>query len=153
MSYLAIDPGVDTGWAYFRWNSDFLRCGLGDPRKLTFDHADPVECVIIECPQVYSARLSKGDPNDLIKLAVRVGRYAEYFEHVHKAKLVLVLPAEWKGQLPKEVTEVRARESLCETERARVGVCMRDIAKSKQHNVWDAISLGRTAFEKKLWPS
>jgi hypothetical protein len=89
--------------------------------------------IIIELPQVYQRIKSKGDPNDLVRIAVLVG--AIVARRTHK----LYLPAEWKGQTPKDVTELRARKRLSEEELAHVEL---PTAKGLTHNVWDAVGLG-----------
>lgn len=154
MTYLAVDPGIDTGWAHFSAGTKLLACGLGDPCEVglpDFDVDARIQRVIIEKPQVYRASMSKGDPNDLITLGVRVGEYKRCFQHERGASVRLVLPCDWKGQQPKDVTELRARQSLSPPEMSIVAACMKSVAPSKRHNVWDAIALGRAAFEKKLW--
>jgi hypothetical protein len=56
--------------------------------------------LIIEKPQVYAGRLQKGDPNDLIDLAVLVGYL---LGNLLPSCTLLPLPREWKGQVPKEI--------------------------------------------------
>lgn len=150
MSYLAIDPGLDTGFAYFRSAQELLGCGLGDARTLASCGPLPIRTVLIEKPVVRDPRHSKGDPNDLITLAIQVGTYKQYFEAMG-ARVALVTPEGWKGQLPKGATEERARRSLSVTEARVVHEALKQVASSKQHNVWDAIYLGRMAFERHLW--
>lgn len=147
--YLAIDPGLDTGWALFRSAQELVACGLGDASKLGAKDRG-VRTAIIERPKVYRALMSKGDPNDLITLAIQVGRYSQHLEE-RGVKVAHVLPQDWKGQQPKEVTQAQAERSLSLQERGVVADCMKFIAKSKQHNVWDAIALGRAAFAMRLW--
>ena len=78
MDIISIDPGKD----YFAWaefiDKQLTRCnkekidnlgGMGKPINLYY--------AIIELPRVY--RHSKGDPNDLIDVAVTCGRLAHAF--------------------------------------------------------------------------
>lgn len=143
-AFLAIDPGIDTGWALFMPSKALVRCGLGAPPTT------PVLSVVIEKPQVYRARESKGDPNNLITLAIQVGRYVERFE-VLGAKVTLHLPNEWKGQLPKGVMSGRTLKGLSLAEQAVVNHCLQPIAPSKRHNVMDAVALGVWAFKMGVW--
>jgi len=138
MILVAIDPGVSTGWARFvdKWLSS---CGLGDPPIDHENMAMPTD-VIIEVPQVYRGHLQKGDPNDLITLAVQVGRYAQR----SKGLVRLVKPAEWKGQVLKEIHGARVLEVLDDAERGIVALGARP--KSKAHNVLDAVGLGLWAL-------
>src|ERR1700761_7030981 len=71
MTYLAIDPGADTGWALFSDRDHLVRCGLGDPSKQP--PPPQAKSVVIEVPQIYNARNMKGNPNNIITLAVNVG--------------------------------------------------------------------------------
>lgn len=125
-----------------------MACGQGDARKVKL--GAPVRTVIIEKPQVYRANLSKGDPNDLITLAIRVGRYAEHFEH-SGARVALALPKNWKGQQPKSVTEARARRDLSPSSLRVALESLRYVAASSHNDVWDAIGLGLAAFDLRLW--
>lgn len=59
---------------------------------------EDVDHVIFECPQIYRASKSKGDPNDLIPLAMVGGYVAGLYSH---ASVTSPLPREWIGQLPK----------------------------------------------------
>lgn len=99
----------------------------------------PPTSAVLEIPQVYVRNRSKGDPNDLIMLAGLVGAFAYRFAEGH----VLYKPAEWKGQVKKEITEMRARKRLSPEELARVQL---PSAKSLAHNVWDGVALGLFHF-------
>lgn len=98
---------------------------------------------IIEVPQIYPGQQQKGDQNDLIDLAVTVGRYAERAASCG-FRVTLVKPRAWKGQLPKDVCWQRVRETLSAYERFN----MTEVSKSKAHNMHDAIGLG-TWFQKR----
>jgi len=93
-----------------------------------------VTTVVLERPQVYQK--SPGDPNDLIDLALVDGALLGLFP---AARAVLYKPAEWKKQLPKEITSARARAAL-----EAAGSLSRVVlpTKSLQHNVWDAVGIG-----------
>jgi hypothetical protein len=95
-----------------------------------------VEWVVIERPQVYVASRSKGDPNDLITLALMAGAVAGLLEAPF---LTEYKPAQWKGQAPKDVMIERIIRALTVDEHTRVRL---PDAKSLAHNVWDAIGIG-----------
>jgi hypothetical protein len=133
---LAYDPGRDCGWAVFDEQGVYVRGGVrGVP------DATGVRQAIIERPQVYRASRSKGDPNDLITLAIGVGRMQERLES-KGVTVELVLPATWKGQIPKEVHHRRILEVLTATERTRLSASLSGIAPSIRHNLLDAVGLG-----------
>jgi len=94
--------------------------------------------VASECPQVYTAGKSKGDPNDLIELAGVVGRVAGGLGATSERSY---LPREWKGTLDGDVMVERIRSRVDErpVERSRVQLPR---AQDKHHNVWDAIGVG-----------
>ena len=126
MLVLGIDPGLKTGWALLQ-DGALWGAGLGDPRKTPYepDH------VVIEYPVVYPH--SKTNPNDLIKLAIMVGEYQQFFG---AWRVTLVKPATWKGQLPKSVTEKRVRAHF-----SNAAEYLDPLPVSTRHNVSDAIGL------------
>ena len=134
MSLLAIDPGKITGWALFE-DSSLCDCGISKthPPTRVFSKIN----VIIEKPKVYPNRPI--DSNDLIELAIRVGRIVEYYS-MHGCTVSLVRPSDWKGQLPKDVLWERARARLSEKERAVEAAAT--AAPSYRHNMRDAIGIG-----------
>jgi hypothetical protein len=94
-----------------------------------------VQHFVVELPQVYTVTKSKGDPNDLVQLAAVVGGLCVAFKDANQ---VVYLPAEWKGQAPKEIIHARAAARLSPEEQGRIS-CRR---KSLLHNVLDATALG-----------
>ena len=100
-----------------------------------FIGARSVAQLVVELPQVYIQARQKGDANDLIQLAAVVGGLCVAFEHAaHK----VYLPAEWKGQCPKEIIHERAMKRLSPQE-LQVITCRR---KPLMHNVKDAVAMG-----------
>jgi hypothetical protein len=53
-----------------------------------------------------------------------------------------VLPAQWKGQVPKAVHHKRVRATLMTDEQVVSDVYLDTIKPALRHNVWDAIGLG-----------
>jgi hypothetical protein len=95
-----------------------------------------IQTVAIERPQVYRQRLQKGDPNDLVTLALMAGALVGHF--IPQASIAEYKPREWKGQVPKPVMQRRIESRLSQEELGRVSWP----AKSYRHNVWDAIGIG-----------
>lgn len=154
---LAIDPGENTGWALFDWHAtlspfNLIACGIGHP---PFGVAQKV---FIEMPQFYPRGHKR--PNDLIKLAFTAGRLvgasgvvemggpSSGFPTGNGYEVIYFLPHEWKGNLPKETCNNRARMRLQPDELAVLGACENVIltygggGKSVLHNVLDAIGIG-----------
>lgn len=93
-----------------------------------------VDRLVVELPQVYHAKIET-DQNDLIHLAAVVGALCSEFKD---ADIEVVLPAEWKGQVPKAIMHARMMKRLDTDERAALPT----LPKSKLHNVLDAVSIG-----------
>jgi hypothetical protein len=136
---LAIDPGNDLGWASFHTQEGFMAGGVRNPPKVST--ASGYDRAVIERPQVYRASQSKGDPNDLITLAIGVGQMKERLEAAGLA-VELVLPTTWKGQTPKEIHSKRILAALSEEEVFRLNACLNSLAPSIRHNLVDAVGLG-----------
>ncbi len=159
---VSIDPGLHKV-AVAVWGLDYrlIWAGLvvhqhdpGTERAQKWkDMANWVECAIqaagclmdiefvCEIPKVYSG-VRKEDPNDLIDLAGVVGAIVSTptFATVEWSPL----PSEWKGQLPKSVTQTRVEAKLTLAEKAVIEWP----AKTLRHNVYDAIHLGIVHLER-----
>ena len=154
MALIAIDPGKVTGFAEFDdpYGSSLLRRATVCTEEeclMLIENVAPIrqgksagDC-LIEIPQVYPGQQQKGDQNDLIKLAVMVGRYSDRATACG-FRVTLVKPRAWKGQLPKDVCWRRVRETLTQDELTR----LKKLPKSRAHNMHDAIGLG-TWFQKR----
>lgn len=153
MSVLAIDPGLDTGWAFLDDAGKLVHCGLGDPPDSKGHH------VVIERPQIYRGRSSKGNPNDLITLAIQVGRYTERVV-AQGSKYEHVLPHDWKGSVDSEILCHRVAACLapCELELlyrvlaplARKPMTQEHLTAGKRHNVIDAVGIAMWSVGSRL---
>lgn len=139
MYTLAIDPGLSTGWALFL-GTQLVQCGLGPP-PFGFAMGPGLDRTAIERPEVYTEkRLQKGDPNNLITLAIMVGVYI--CKSVTK-DIYTPLPKTWKGQVPKEIHNRRVLSALTPFEKDIYAVGVVNVAPSERNNVIDAIGLGQ----------
>jgi hypothetical protein len=126
MDLTAIDPGLRTGIAWFV-NGLLVRAGL-------FEDNAVISClplVVVECPEYQKAR--RVNPNDLITLALRVGRWQARVER-SGGKCELVRPSEWKGLVPKRIHTARTLAKLSREERLLVD--------GARHDVIDAVGIG-----------
>lgn len=139
MTTLGIDPGRDQGWALLDENGVLVDCGLGDVPAVAFCTKPKV---VIERPQIYKGRMSKADPNDIITLAIRVGKATERCE-ARGCTVEHILPHTWKGSVDAEILCRRIRESLPQSERHILSGKLSGVAESKHHNVIDAIGLAK----------
>ena len=149
---VTIDPGVrDVGIAV--WDDDaelrhamLVRAGRSSWPALAVQVAAAVESyylditdVVIEKPQVYTQNKLKGDPNALITLAMSAGGIVvAILNQFPDVKVTELLPRDWKGQPPKEISTARTKKLLTPAEHAQIDLPI----KSLQHNVWDAIGIG-----------
>jgi hypothetical protein len=157
---ISIDPGKRKV-AYAVWDYDtgsLLRAGLvthdpspGDERAQQWkDIAYWTELaaglgridnrLVIEIPQVYEGYQDE-DKNDLIDLAGVVGALSA---HVWGRVEWSPTPREWKGQLPKAITQKRVDAELNDAEKALIEWP----AKNLRHNVYDALHLGLTYLKR-----
>lgn len=153
MKVLAIDPGVKSlGWAAFAAGS-LIRCGLHQADDVVdmirllqgrWSGMKP-ELAVIEVPQVYQQRRWKGDPNDLIDVALVAGAVAGALASANEVRFVR--PREWKGQRPKEICNGLTMRTLTEGEREQVETD--ETPRSKRHNVIDAVGLGLYAIGRR----
>lgn len=139
---LGIDPGKDTGWAVLDDSGLLTMCGLGEPPRPALN-TKPFDLVVIERPKIYNASTAKANPDDIITLAICVGRYVERFTY-SATKIKLPSPAEWKGQVPKAIHNARVLSVLTMHELHNAGLS--DTPKGKHHNVIDAIGIAKWAF-------
>ena len=140
---LAVDPGVKaTGLAWFEGKElvhvELVRAAslnemLREGRRVA-ESRGKIERIILEKPQVYGTRHQKGDPNDLISVALIAGSIATVGKHI-----VFVRPRQWKGNVPKHITEVRVRDRLSPKE---LELLNKIKPKYLAHNAIDAVGIG-----------
>ena len=136
--FVSIDPGITTGWAI--WNDEgLLDCGLGDPRSSEKHKAEHVHDVWIESPVIYPR--SKARPADITTLARGAGRWAGRYD-VLAVEAHFVEPAQWKGQVPKDIAHARMWDRLQPLEKNIVERACKGLAPSTRHNVLDAVGIG-----------
>lgn len=124
------------GWALFEGGT-LAECGLAHAPLGSWKSAD---LLVIERPQHYPGGV-KCDPNDLITLAVKVGRVEEF---VGARMLLEVVPRKWKGTVPKAIVAHRVEQAMRESP-AQYSAFLRGVKpspKSKQHNVIEAVGIG-----------
>jgi hypothetical protein len=141
---LTFDPAAHhVAWASFR-EARLEGCGLIRERvaptlEMKFRASEkwaPMRAVV-ELPQVYNRR-GAGDPNDLIAVAVTVGRIAQALGPLTPCEFVH--PHDWKGSVPKKVMLGRIEKRLDENELLVLNRA--DVIPSLRHNVLDAIGIG-----------
>lgn len=149
---IAIDPGRVLGIAVFR-NTILLDIGVMTAPRIRdlhyglfqfFKRHEPA-AAIIEVPQVYRQRKQKGDPNDLIDVAVVAGVAGAVA--APWCEPLFIKPHIWKGSRPKDVDNEYTLKCLNDIERAIVDRA--GLGKTKGHNAIDAIGIGLWALERR----
>lgn len=164
---LAIDPGLEaTGWAVLSDKTGtLLDCGIAQPfarvnqtqslaeirLKLMKIWEERVglsknpKILAIEMPQIYQQKFLKGDPNDLIPLAIMNGLL---WATLSPSQALFPRPAVWKGQVPKVVMEQRIVSNLSLRSKKAFAEGLHVVPKHLRHNVYDAVGIGQWAFKQ-----
>ena len=82
----------------------------------------------------------KTNPNDLLDLAMCAGAFYGALCVDMVATLTIVEPAEWKAQVPKDITRTRIEGLLGSTEKMLIK------KGGEMHNIYDAIGIGLFAL-------
>lgn len=141
--------GIDPGKHHFAW-SLFMRdklidCGLEFFKDNNYiDLLNSISLGIhsityIEKPQIYKDMKEK-NPNDLIDVGIAIGRI--YEQIIDLTDIKLVLPHDWKGSVPKNIMLKRIKKQLNKTEEKLFKEKTKNIKRSLQHNIIDAIGIG-----------
>ena len=77
-----------------------------------------------------------------MKLALEAGRWCGVYSTIGVVSHY-VEPAQWKGQVPKEIHHPRVWAALAPLEQSLVHEACNGVAPSKRHNVLDAVGLGQ----------
>lgn len=142
---VAIDPGKNTGWAFFQ-NGALVQCKVSGWVEM-FEHSDdfmrrfiqPSQLEVLgELPCVYSGPRPE-DPNDLIVLAEQLGELLALYR-ARGCSVQTIHPRTWKGTVPKEHHQPRILSKLSPAELELVP--RMPIARRYEHNAVDAVGLG-----------
>lgn len=150
-SLVAIDPGVNCGWAFWPENKKYpVECGVIKPHKKFEDFFLSMHSTIhqlgaiilrlkpkymaCEWPQSFTSvggRAATG-AGSIIKLAFGIGQLAMVADAC-AAKFIPVPVAQWKGQLSKGIVIKRIKKKLT--------VARLEYLQPESH-IWDAIGIG-----------
>lgn len=134
---ISVDPGKNY-FAFAQWSRKgrLEKCARVDVSLSNlYAISEPSNDLVVEVPQVYSQRHWKGDPNDLIDLAITVGRLVQAFGPERSEQ---VRPSHWKGTVEKKVMQERILARLDPIERQLVD----PLTKRDRRDVLDAVGLG-----------
>ena len=145
MILISIDPNVKrmavAVWEHGELRQTmYLRSDLKG-RASTFDQLIEIDVppdeIAVEVPQIYSGAVSK--KKGLMKLGFYAGFACGALYQGGHTTVHEYLPAQWKGQVPKDIMLPRIIEKLTASELTRVTL---PTGKSYQHDVWDAVGIG-----------
>ena len=144
---VAVDPGKNTGLAFFI-DGMLARIGCISPKNFAYNlelfTGGVHQCAmtyVVEIPEIYRSRHSKGDPNHLIPLAKQCGMVQGLAE-TNGALYHEYKPKAWKGQLPKHVMRNRIKALRILTPHEEHVLQTTPFSKEEEHNAWDALGLG-----------
>ena len=147
MRIFAIDPDVKlSGWASF-FDLELMFCGVTPSNSVPVGLYPP-DLVVVEVPQIYVRRKSKGDPNDLVRITAAGGELAGRTAALSGSNcpVEFVLPRTWKGQLSKELSHSRMRAFFeqrgDERSLAALDAIPSRFSQEQQLEVLDACALG-----------
>jgi hypothetical protein len=137
---VAFDPGTKAvGVAVFSDEGELLVAylvrGIG-PLDVTSRVNATGKYVFVEYPRVYPAGKGKGDPNDLVEVALVSGGLGARAARLDSTVRLVCAP-EWT-RVPKDIQNARTLAALTDSEKSRIEAC----PSSLKHNVIDAIGLG-----------
>lgn len=139
-SLIAVDPGENTGGAYF---VDGVLVWAGLLSLLDGTHSNVhADRLVIELPFIRPEDLGRDKAaivckrlNDLVTLSVTAGQWIRSINAPNTRRL---FPHQWKGGVSKERHHPRVLEALVPNELA----LLPKLPHSKLHNVLDAIGIG-----------
>jgi hypothetical protein len=144
-----VDSGKhECGFAAF-WDQHLTAARLIDscvPLKQDFISMPEPPHVYCEIPQVYAFGKGKGDPDDLIALALAAGTVTAGLPRT------FLKPAQWKGQIPEDVLNSKMFAALHPAELAILEACTASRAKKKpkgrghMQDVYVAVQMGLKHF-------
>lgn len=115
MNILGIDPGLRACGVASVTGEGHWYAGTIRPKTRTLQERIqeivrhmpriPWDLIVIEMPQIYQGYKQEGDPNDLLRLSLLVGALIVSLD----GEILLPLPSQWKGQVPKEIHHRRIR--------------------------------------------
>lgn len=126
---ISIDPGKCSGVAIF--DDGALTDAYVTEQIEPVDHG--AAQVVCELPRIYPTGKGKGNPNDLISVALSAGRLCALYPGTQ-----YVFPHSWKAQVDGDIMCQRILCFLSKPEATRFQV----LPKSKEHNMIDAIGIG-----------
>lgn len=137
---LTVDPGKHSfGWARFDGDT-LMACGMAVIDEVEGMFGDlSGEDAIVEKPQIYTHDKMRGDPNDLIDVAITAGAVGGVLSR-KGAHVAYLRPHRWKGSRPKNVDNAYTLERMRPHEKFLLERC--GVTKHKRHNVVDAIGIG-----------
>lgn len=153
MIRIGIDPGVHECGVAIEWEgvraAFIVRSKASSLPLCAFDMRDKISfrmpltplgaraSICVEGQQVYRSEKSKGDPNDMIKLAVVAGVVLTVAGGGPLVTTAMPLPRQWKGNTPKKIHHARLARDYPQW----VEPVAADTPPSLQHHVWDAVGL------------
>ena len=135
MRHIGIDPGVKRSYiAYIENDRVDVHMFYSN-----IDSIYSIASVLKHRDTIYIERPDRLDQkstlNDILNLAIVCGQmYQSFSYYTHRCELIK--PQEWKGQVPKKVTEKRVIERF-----PAIKKILLNVAESYRHNYYDAVGI------------
>lgn len=130
---IAVDPGNTSGVAFFHFGK-LAQAGVHDGNTLSlWGYGGELA---IEIPRIYPGGKGKGDPNDILNLAVMAGKILG--THDNQDAVTRYAPQAWKAQVDPDIMCTRVLGFLSEAERGYIAI----LPESIRHNAIDAVGIG-----------
>lgn len=143
---IAVDPGkhhLGVAWFSGRQLDRAALIPTAEMKDFLETWSGYTDELVIEKPRIYPHTIRK---NDIADLSAKMGEIVGVFQFTG-AEVFTYTPSEWKGQLPKRVTERRVKETL--EKQGLLSLVELPRRKSLAHNIYDAVALGLHHIQKK----
>lgn len=143
--FYSVDPGKKQSAVACFKNGELIAAYFAHQTSIKLTDEKLRGEVVMEVPVVYPG--SDTNPNDLVDItAAGMGVAAQL--SLPLTRIRQVKPAEWKGQVPKKITQQRIERLLTQAERIRLGQCLSPVKSGLRHNLWDAVGIGLFALKR-----
>lgn len=147
LTTIAFDPSTrSTGWSICdgeEWEAGAVRAKNLEAMLLAlrFNGFDlgVYDGMVIERPEIYVVSKNKTNPNKLQQLSIVAGACTMLARY---ERLLMPYPKEWKGSVPKHVTERRTKREL-EDQWPKIEKLLSKVPKTSRDDVVDAIALNQ----------
>lgn len=138
----AVDPGKHTSAVAAFLNDELVGVWFASADSMDMAE-DSLGEVAMEQPRAYG---NHARPQDLLDLTAAGMAVATRLVRP-MTRVRMIQPQEWKGQVPKPITRKRIEAKLTQSEKLRLGDCLKK-SRGEKHNLFDAVGIGLFALKR-----